>query len=179
MEQEKKLLPIKRIDAVWIKVPNKYEEHKRPKNKLILVPYRFEKVWLVDEQGKLTLDIKKYYRCHYCEECHFTEDEITKDHKKPQSKGGKDTVNNIVPACLKCNRDKDDRPYDEYIMVLKARKKIKLNKEKITITTAKKIDENYENAKKQMFKNVDEHDNTRRSNGKLQRKRPNSNTKKR
>lgn len=173
MEQEKKLLPIKRIEAVWIKVPNKYEEHKRPKNKLILVPYRFEKVWLIDDKGKLTLDIKKIYRCHYCEECNFTENEITKDHKNPQSKGGTDNVKNIVPACLKCNRDKADTPYLEYMSILKARKKIKLNKEKLKITTAKKIDVNYENAKKEMFKDVDEHNNTHRSNGKLQRKRPN------
>lgn len=169
MEQEKKLLPIKRIDAVWIKVPNKYEEHKRPKNKLILVPYRYEKVWLVDEKGKLTLDIKKYYRCHYCEECHFTEDEITKDHKKPQSKGGKDNVKNIVPACLKCNRDKDDKPYDEYIRILKARKKILLNKLKI---------KNDENNSKQIQIDEPTHNNTHRSNGKLQRKRPNNNSKK-
>jgi endonuclease I len=175
MEQEKKLLPIKRIEAVWIKVPKndvsdiKLERFKF-KKKLILVPYRFEKNWLLSEDGKLTLDIKKYYKCHYCEQCNFTETEITKDHKNPQSKGGTDNIHNIVPACLKCNRDKADTPYAEYIRILKARKKIQLNKLKITV----KSNENENNSNK-----INEHNNTHRSNSnKLQRKRPNRNTKK-
>lgn len=133
MEQKKRLLPIKRIDAVWITVPkrNTYNEKTKKfkyKSKLILVPYRYEKVWLIDENGNQILDVKKYYKCHYCEGCNFTEEEITKDHKDPISKGGTDSVSNIVPACLKCNRDKADTPYVDYMRVLKARKKIKLNK---------------------------------------------------
>jgi len=133
---ELKPLPIKRIEAVWIKDLKKDSndinmERLKYKNKLTLVPYRYEKNWLVSEDGKLTLDVKKYYRCHYCEECNFTDKQITKDHKYPQSKGGKNNIKNIVAACLKCNRDKDDTPYDEYIKVLKAREKIKLNKLKL------------------------------------------------
>lgn len=125
---ELKPLPIKRIEAIWIKVPNKNDETRKPKNKLILVPYRYEKKWHISENNKLTLDIKKYYQCHYCEECNFTEKQITKDHKDPQSKGGKNTPKNVVAACLKCNRDKADTPYEDYIKILRARKKIKDSK---------------------------------------------------
>lgn len=133
MQEEKKLLPIKRIEAVWIKIERKDADDVKVsrfkyKKKLILVPYRYEKNWLLSSDGKLTLDVKKYYKCHYCEKCNFTEEEITKDHKNPQSKGGTDSIKNIVPACLECNRDKADTPYNEYMRIVKARKKIKLNK---------------------------------------------------
>ena len=131
--ENKKPLPIKRIEAVWIKIPNKFNEHKKPKNKIILVPYRYEKKWLIDDNGyKLTLQITKIYKCHYCEEL-FKEDEITKDHKNPLSKGGKDISFNVVPACLKCNRDKADTLYAEYMRIVRARKKINLNKLKIKL----------------------------------------------
>lgn len=177
MEKGIRLLPIKRVEAAWIKVPKSEVDDKTPerfkfKRKLILVPYRYEKSWVIDENGNKKLEVVKLYRCHYCEHCHFTENEITKDHKLPQSKGGTDSVKNIVPACLECNRDKADTPYDEYMRVIQARKKIKLN-------NLKKIQNEISE------KEVNEHNNTRRSvnnNNKLRtkkrtfhsRKRPNT-----
>lgn len=174
MEQEKKLLPIKRIEVAWIKVERKDAdniklERFRFKRKLILVPYRYEKNWILNENGSLTLDVVKRYKCHYCEECNFTDDEITKDHKKPQSKGGTDSIKNIVPACLECNRDKADTPYDEYMRVIQARKKIQLNK-------LKKIQNEISE------KEVNEHNNTHRSgnnNNKLRTKKRTYNSRKR
>lgn len=168
MEKGIRLLPIKRVEAAWIKVRKSEVDDKTPerfkyKRKLILVPYRYEKNWVVDEHGNKTLDVKKLYRCHYCECCNFTENEITKDHKIPQSKGGTDSIKNIVPACLECNRDKADTPYDEYIRIIQARKKIKDKKLK------DKKNEN-ENTIKKNYDVVIEHDNTNRSNGKLRKR---------
>lgn len=133
MEKEIKLLPIKRVEAAWIKVPKSDVDAKTPerfkyKRKLVLVPYRYEKNWILNDNGRLILEVKKIYRCHYCEQCNFTEEQITKDHKKPQSKGGTDSIKNIVPACLECNHDKADTPYEEYMRVIEARKKIKNSK---------------------------------------------------
>ena len=43
------------------------------------------------------------YRCAYC---HKKPKLLTKDHITPLSKGGGHTANNIVPACMPCNRRK-------------------------------------------------------------------------
>ena len=45
------------------------------------------------------------YRCAYCGE----KTDLTKDHLSPVSRGGKDAMYNIVPACTKCNSSKKDR----------------------------------------------------------------------
>ncbi|MEL3958175.1 HNH endonuclease [Caldifermentibacillus hisashii] len=50
------------------------------------------------------------YTCHYCG---FYGDTI--DHKVPKSKGGASTPVNCVCACIKCNRQKGDTGYEEYI----------------------------------------------------------------
>ena len=39
---------------------------------------------------------------------------MTIDHILPQSKGGKDTVDNTVPACQLCNNQKADRSVEEF-----------------------------------------------------------------
>lgn len=52
-------------------------------------------------------DLKKHqynYKCFYCRE----KIKLTKDHLIPFSRGGKDDIENIVPACLPCNRRKRD-----------------------------------------------------------------------
>ncbi|MDH5159833.1 HNH endonuclease signature motif containing protein [Heyndrickxia oleronia] len=49
---------------------------------------------------------KRYfnYRCAYCGKY----GKLTQDHVKPLSKGGNNTVDNIVPACRSCNCAKHD-----------------------------------------------------------------------
>jgi len=43
------------------------------------------------------------YRCFYCgKKCK----RLTKDHIVPVANGGLNTIDNIVPACIKCNRRK-------------------------------------------------------------------------
>lgn len=45
--------------------------------------------------------------CHYCGERFFF-GQLTKDHVVPQSKGGRDIVENLVPSCGPCNSVKAD-----------------------------------------------------------------------
>lgn len=38
------------------------------------------------------------------------------DHKVPRAKGGKNTLDNLVLACVKCNQEKSDRyTYEEFL----------------------------------------------------------------
>ena len=46
--------------------------------------------------------------CLYCGE-HFNRGELTRDHVQPVSKGGRDEWENVVCACLACNRKKGTR----------------------------------------------------------------------
>lgn len=36
------------------------------------------------------------------------------DHQHPRSRGGSDSIDNLVPACRKCNSEKSDRTISEY-----------------------------------------------------------------
>ena len=42
----------------------------------------------------------------------------SRDHAQPVSRGGPNTIDNIVPACLTCNLRKHDKTADEYRAVL-------------------------------------------------------------
>lgn len=48
--------------------------------------------------------IKEHWQnqCVYC----GSSDNLTLDHVQPKAKGGHDTTNNVVPACLSCNQSK-------------------------------------------------------------------------
>jgi 5-methylcytosine-specific restriction endonuclease McrA len=48
------------------------------------------------------------FRCQYCGE-KFPSSELTYDHVKPRSKGGKTVWENIATACLRCNGKKSNR----------------------------------------------------------------------
>jgi HNH endonuclease len=58
-------------------------------------------------------------RCHYChkplvlvpKEGYET---VTKDHLTPTSRGGANTIDNIVPACFECNRRKGPMTEQEF-----------------------------------------------------------------
>lgn len=49
-----------------------------------------------------------------CVYCGATEN-LTKDHLIPLSKGGTDTEDNVVPACLRCNQKKKDKLIGEWV----------------------------------------------------------------
>ena len=52
------------------------------------------------------------HQCVYCG-CNNRKT-LTLDHVLPQSKGGKDTWDNLVTCCLRCNREKSDLTLEEY-----------------------------------------------------------------
>ena len=62
-----------------------------------------------NEQWQEILIIQNY-RCVYCpddcQECEQKTHELTQDHLTALSKGGSDTVQNILPACRSCNSKK-------------------------------------------------------------------------
>ncbi|MFQ5851750.1 MAG: HNH endonuclease [Candidatus Binatia bacterium] len=46
--------------------------------------------------------------CYYCGG-KFPPRELTMDHRVPVIRGGKSTKGNVVPSCMKCNREKKYR----------------------------------------------------------------------
>lgn len=52
-------------------------------------------------------------RCHYCPAI-LNDQNRTKDHKIPRVRGGRGK-DNYVFACRKCNPEKADTPYEEFI----------------------------------------------------------------
>jgi hypothetical protein len=43
------------------------------------------------------------------------------DHKNPASKGGATQLENLFPACLKCNHIKGTRTYEDFLLFVKSR----------------------------------------------------------
>lgn len=54
------------------------------------------------------------FRCQYCS----SRDKLTIDHVIPKSRGGRDTWENLVAACTRCNNRKGNRTPDEANMRL-------------------------------------------------------------
>lgn len=54
------------------------------------------------------------HACQYC----GSKQNLTLDHVQPRARGGKDTWENLVTACVTCNNRKGDRRPDECGMVL-------------------------------------------------------------
>lgn len=58
------------------------------------------------------------YTCQYCR-CEFHPNELTFDHVVPVSQGGARDWENIVTACMPCNRKKGNRTPEEANMLLR------------------------------------------------------------
>lgn len=56
------------------------------------------------------------HRCQYCGRSDLA---LTLDHVHPSSRGGEETWENLVAACVNCNNRKGDRTPDEAAMPLK------------------------------------------------------------
>ena len=57
------------------------------------------------------------HTCQYC----GSKDKLTLDHVFPKSRGGKDTWENLVSACVPCNNKKGDRTPEEANMNLEGK----------------------------------------------------------
>ncbi len=77
-------------------------------NLYVRVPYRRT---LLSRKNVLRRD---QLRCQYC----ASRDRLTIDHVLPKSRGGKDTWENLVAACVPCNNRKGNRTPDEAGMTL-------------------------------------------------------------
>lgn len=55
---------------------------------------------------------------HTCQYCHYSGDELTLDHILPRSRGGVDSWENLVTACVRCNVKKGNRTPKEASMLL-------------------------------------------------------------
>ena len=55
-------------------------------------------------------------QCQYCANF-FPDDKLTMDHVLPKSRGGKNTWENLVAACMKCNQKKGSRTPQESGMI--------------------------------------------------------------
>jgi 5-methylcytosine-specific restriction endonuclease McrA len=56
---------------------------------------------------------------HTCQYCDYKGDNLTLDHVIPRSRGGKDTWENLVAACVRCNVNKGNRTPTEAHMPLR------------------------------------------------------------
>ena len=59
-------------------------------------------------------------RCHYC----GADGRMDADHRIPLSRGGSNTIENIVPACKSCNCSKNDRTEEEFWQYLAERERV-------------------------------------------------------
>src|ERR1700729_1987740 len=64
-----------------------------------------------------TLFRRDAYLCLYCAQ-RFPARELSRDHVRPFSQGGKDTWMNVVPACRRCNNHKASRTPEQAKMQL-------------------------------------------------------------
>lgn len=63
----------------------------------------------------ITYALKGYDRCVYCGE-KLTQKTRTMDHMYPRRWGGISIPENLVPCCKKCNQDKKDMTYDQFLV---------------------------------------------------------------
>lgn len=75
------------------------------------IPYRMQQV------SKRNILVRDSYRCMYCGK-RGTGNELELEHIVPKSRGGKNTWENLVAACRKCNQKKGDRTPEEAGMTL-------------------------------------------------------------
>jgi len=55
---------------------------------------------------------------HSCQYCGYTGDDLTLDHVLPRSRGGAESWENLVTACVRCNVKKGNRTPSEALMNL-------------------------------------------------------------
>lgn len=92
------------FDVSWVLIfsdwPGNYL-HSRPKR-------AYKPPSKITTEEWLMLQERYDFKCFYCGQV----GRLTKDHVFPVSKGGEDIIENIVPACLSCNRKKGVKIYE-------------------------------------------------------------------
>lgn len=65
-------------------------------------------------ENRLKLFERDSYKCHYCSK-QLTRFSATLDHIQPVSKGGDNSFENLVTACLHCNSERGNKPVMDFI----------------------------------------------------------------
>lgn len=65
-------------------------------------------------ENKLKIFERDGYKCHYCTK-QLTRFSATIDHIQPVSKGGDNSFDNLVTACLHCNSERGNKPVMDFI----------------------------------------------------------------
>ena len=63
-------------------------------------------------------EVREYLLAKWGRKCAYCDAEnvpLNLDHVQPRSRGGSSRVTNLVPACVPCNRTKDDRGVEEFL----------------------------------------------------------------
>lgn len=55
------------------------------------------------------------YMCHYCKK-QLTRFSATLDHIQPVSRGGDNSIGNLITACLHCNSERGNRPVSDFLI---------------------------------------------------------------
>ena len=71
-------------------------------------------------------------RCCYCNRPFDKKNKATKEHILPKSKGGDNTLKNLMPCCFECNNIRSDLTYKEFKAVIRMLKR--LMKKSVTYT---------------------------------------------
>lgn len=82
------------------------------KEKMMTKSSTKEEDYFNDNEKRQELFERDKWKCHYCGE-KVTKDNATLDHLTPQSKGGKNTKDNLKTSCLMCNSIKSGKTYEE------------------------------------------------------------------
>jgi HNH endonuclease len=65
-------------------------------------------------ENRKTIFERDGYKCHYCSK-QLTRFSATLDHIQPVSKGGDNSFDNLITACLHCNAERGNKPVMDFI----------------------------------------------------------------
>jgi 5-methylcytosine-specific restriction endonuclease McrA len=93
-----------------------------PMPSVVRVLRRFKRDRIRIKFSRLNIYTRDRFTCQFCGERFMSED-LTFDHVVPRARGGKTTWENIVTACILCNKTKADRTPEEAGMRLLSKPK--------------------------------------------------------
>ena len=96
-----------------------------------VVKIKDKRVIYKDEFGntrEVSASKTKSWTCRYCGTKIYDRDDITVDHIKPISKGGKTEPSNLIICCKTCNKSKSSKHKNHYKKLLDKSGRRKLNK---------------------------------------------------
>lgn len=94
-----------------------------PMPSVVRVLHNFKRDRIRVKFSRLNIYTRDGFKCQFCGQ-RFESEDLTFDHVIPRSRGGKTTWENIVTACVACNKAKSDRtPAEAHMKLLKQPRK--------------------------------------------------------